>query len=163
MIDTYGDRLFRTALAITQDSHVAEEVVQDTFLGVCRKIQTFRHESSLYTWMLSICANLARNRLRGWWLLRTVPVEHCFTIASEEDGPECRLIEQEEQQYVIRCLGRLPHIYREVLVLHYIDDLSVMQIASVLRQPEGTVKSRLSRARTLLKQHMKERLSSNGR
>jgi RNA polymerase sigma-70 factor (ECF subfamily) len=154
VINLYGDCLLRTAMAITGDRQAAEEVVQDTFLQGCRKIKSFRAESSLQTWLLRITVNLARNRLRSGWLRRVTCLEAAeagLIPASATAEPEARALSRERRQEVIYCLQKLPVKYREVLVLYYLEELSLKEMVQVLGQPEGTLKSKLSRGRALLK------------
>jgi RNA polymerase sigma-70 factor (ECF subfamily) len=154
LIKFYGDGMLRTALAITGDIQVAEEVVQDAFLQVCLKIHSFRQQSFLQTWIFRITINLARNRLRNWWFRRVIDQDgfrEDLVVNSVETNPEAIAIRRENQQRVIDCLQEMPIKYREVLVLYYLEELSLAEICRVLKQPEGTVKSKLFRARALLK------------
>ncbi len=156
MVETYGDRLFKTALAITGDVHHAEEVVQDAFLKAYDNIRTFRAESSFYTWLLRIAVNIARTRRKRLWLVRSVPLERYEQQLSDVADPEASMIRHEERRQVLECLAHLPERYREVLALFYLEDMSVAQIAAMLAQPEGTIKSKLSRARAMLKARVEQ-------
>ncbi len=160
LINLYGDRLLRVAAGITGDRQLAEEVVQDTFLTVCRKISSFREEASLGTWLFRITANLAKNKIRGGWLKRVTALDdHRAGLLGvpPEDWPEEAAIRREKSEEVNSCLKRLPAGYRDVLALYYLEELSVREVSSILRQPEGTVKSKLSRGRTLLRAELERR------
>ena len=164
-VNCFGDRLLRTALAITGDQQVAEEVVQDTFLQMCRKIHSFKGQSSLQTWIFRIAVNLARNRLRGGWFRRVVAwgeIDLNQLPAPPGGSPEAEAVARESREEVLGCLQALPAKYREVLVLYYLEELSVGDIGQVLEQPEGTVKSKLSRGRALLKAEIEAKWGITG-
>jgi len=157
VLNIYGDRLLRAALAITGDLQSAEEVVQDTLLQVCRKVHSFQEQSTLQTWIFRIAVNLAKNKVRGNWFRRITPLkdnELNHLTNYRESSPEVQTVNRENREEVLRCLQRLPVKYREVLVLYYLEDLNIREICAVLEQPEGTVKSKLSRGRALLKAKM---------
>lgn len=159
MVKIYGDRLLRTAAAITGDPHTAEEIVQDTFLQICRKIGTFKGQSSFQTWMLRITVNYARNSMRSSWLRRAAPWNEAVeqTSQTSTNDPFASFLQEEERKVVLRSLQLLPVKYREVLVLYYYEELNVKEISSILEQPEGTVKSKLARGRNLLKKQLIEK------
>ncbi len=160
LVSYFGDRLLRSAYGITGDLQIAEEVVQDTFLKASRGLNSFKGNSSLETWMFRIMVNTAKNRMRSNWIRRVISIDHgqasCIP-APEGSDPEHELLQRERRQEVIRCLRELPVKYREVMVLYYLEDLSVRQISQVLGQPSGTVKSRLLRGRDRMKQALEGR------
>ena len=154
LISCVGDRLLRTAYGMTGDLQTAEEVVQDTFLKTCRRLNTFKGDSSLETWMFRILINTARNRMRNGWIKRVINMDEGIVVnlpAPAGYNPEDEILGLEKRREVSGCLKRLPVKYREVMVLHYLEDLSVAEISRVLGQPVGTVKSRLSRGRERMK------------
>lgn len=161
LINTYGDKLLRTALAITGDRATAEEAVQDTLLQVCRKISSYKGDSSLLTWIFRININIAKNKLRSSWFKKVSlhdPGEALFTnLPFKDQGPEENLLTQERHNEVLECLKILPLKYREVVVLFYIQELTTAELSSILNQSAGTIKSKLSRGRILLKQKLEER------
>lgn len=157
LLERFGDRLLRTALGICGDLQIAEEVVQDAMLQVCQKIHGFEERSSLGTWMFRITVNMAKNRTRGNWLQRFALREGIrveAVPAPEGNQPEVVVIREEQGRNVMDCLQELPAKYRDVLVLYYLEDFSVQEISRILEQPEGTVKSKMSRGRALLKERL---------
>lgn len=139
---------------VTGDRAKAEDLCQETFLKVLRGLPSFRGESSLKTWIFRIAHNALRDQLRS------TPAEE--SLAAEEDapaidpqdpspGPLQRVSERQLRQAVEGAMGRLPQIQREVLHLLYWDGLSISEIASALRLPEGTVKTHLFRGRKALR------------
>ncbi|WP_366922944.1 RNA polymerase sigma factor [Metallumcola ferriviriculae] len=157
LVERLADRLLRTALAIIGDRQLAEEVVQDTFLQVCRRIGSFKGQSSLETWIYRITVNLAKNRIRGGWFRQVMAFnagDFDFAAAPPGEQPESIILRDEEREAVISTLKGFPLKYREVLVLYYLEELNIREISAILQQPEGTVKSKLSRARILLKENL---------
>ena len=127
LVERYSDQLLYVALGICGDMQKAEEVVQDTMLQACRKIDSFGQQAALSSWLYRITVNLAKNSLRKRWIRRLTPWE-----------------EQRLQLLAVK--------YREVLALYYLQEFAVSEISAILGQPEGTVKSKLSRGRTKFKQ-----------
>ena len=165
VLNIFGDRLLRAALAITGDLQIAEEVVQDTLLQVCRKIHSFQEQSSLQTWVFRVAVNLAKNRVRGGWFRRVTALkerELNHLTDCRESSPEVQTINRESREEVLKCLRRLPVKYREALVLYYLEDLNIREICAVLEQPEGTIKSKLSRGRALMKAEMETKWGVTG-
>lgn len=150
-MDQLGDRLLRTALLLLRDRRDAEEAVADTFLRYYQTMDQFRGESSLSTYLTAILLNCCRRRARSAWLRRVIP----FHQPPEE--PDRGEIDQTiDRVDLTQALWTLPRKDREVLLLYYYQDLTTAEIARLLGQREGTVRSRLSRARDKLKELLKE-------
>lgn len=154
LLERYGDRLLRVALGICGDRQRAEEAVQDAMLQAIRKIHSFHGHAALNTWLYRITVNQAKNRRRGF-LFKGDLAWNDKTIASlpgrEAEQPEAVLLREEARNQVLRCLQALPENYRIVLTLYYLEEFSIEDIARILGNPAGTVKSRMSRGRALLK------------
>ena len=173
LIGMYSAKLYKVAYALLGSRQDAEEVVQDTFLRAYRAIHAFRGESSLETWLHRITVNLARNK-RQWNHRRGESVNVSLTVGedaggdsgteSEQDVPDRRLepdlvLEQDEiGKNIMKALNSLPDNLRETMLLRHVNDMPYEQIAQKLDCKVGTVKSRLSRGRELLR----DRLASIG-
>ena len=147
LVELYGNRLIKTCYLILKDEKEAEDIVQETFLKVFSKIHSFKGKSSLYTWIYQIALNLSRDRLRA----RKDFIIYEDRLQSDE-GLENLVIDTIDRETLRKELFNLNHIYREVLILFYFEDLSIKDICSVLEEREGTIKSRLSRGRVLLRE-----------
>lgn len=152
LVEAYGDKLLRTALCIVKDYHLAEEIVQETYLKVCRAIKSFDGRSSLYTWLYRIVVNCSRNSLRRRKFNLVGLGLNLDRNPSSIASPEDEMVLRERNAAVYRALSRLPCKYREVLTLYYLAELTVDEIAEVLNEPTGTVKSKLSRGRRKLRE-----------
>ncbi|MSP12574.1 MAG: sigma-70 family RNA polymerase sigma factor [Chloroflexi bacterium] len=148
----YHAALYRTALAVTGDSPAAEEILQECFLRAFRHIEKVDASTSLAPWLHKIALNLARN-----WLSRrgqsAAPLEMVVNrLACPAWLVPERISESKEVQAVVRdaILG-LEFRQRAVVVLFYMWDFSVQEIAEILDVPAGTVKSRLYYGREQLR------------
>lgn len=149
LVEEYGNRLLRTCYLILRDREEAEDIVQETFVRVFRKIEEFRGESGLYTWIYTIALNLSRDRLRKRMDFSIFENERICNINSE-----IHIEKVIDRDLLKRELDEIPPIYREVLVLFYFEELSVKEISQLLDEKEGTVKSKLSRGRNILKESL---------
>lgn len=143
----FGDRVFSTAFSVTGNREDADDVVQDTFLKYWDAKQDFTDENHIRAWLLRVAVNRARDMLRSFWRRKKVPWEDYM-----EELP----FEEPEDKSLFEAVMELPRKYRVAIHLHYYEDLSVSEIAEILHTTEGTVKSRLSRGRKLLKTKLME-------
>lgn len=147
-MERFGDDIYRTAYLLLGDHHLAEDVSQDTFLTAYRKISQYDGRGAFGGWLRSIAVNHCRSRMRrASWKRLLLRRQDNTETASADPGPE----EISVRRSLAGEISQLPYPYREVIVLHYYHDLTVKEIAERLGQSEGTVKSRLSRARQRLK------------
>ncbi|WP_347489045.1 sigma-70 family RNA polymerase sigma factor [Desulfoscipio sp. XC116] len=159
----YGDKIIRVVYLIVNDYHVAEEITQEVFVRVFNSVNSFRGDSSAYTWLYRIALNLSRNHLSRKAKISFRPLK----IEEKEDGltesPEEKVVRKDMHKKIRSSIMQLPLIYREVIILHYFEELKVPEIARVLRQPEGTVKSKLSRGRKALENTLRKEVFADGR
>jgi RNA polymerase sigma-70 factor (sigma-E family) len=137
-------RLVAQLYAFTSDVAEAQDVVQEAFARALARPKALTDIDNPEAWLRTVAINLVRRRWRRRRLLDTILLR---------DRPVQRLIEpgpEPDRTDLTEALRALPQRYREVVVLHYLADLSVDEVASVLSVPVGTIKSRLSRARTAL-------------
>ncbi|MEL7564519.1 MAG: sigma-70 family RNA polymerase sigma factor [Dehalobacterium sp.] len=159
----YGDRIIRVVYLIIDDYHVAEEITQEVFVRAFKSMNSFRGDSSAYTWLYRIALNLSRNHLnrRSRIRFRSLNMEEKEDVLTE--SPEEKVARKAMNSKVRASIIQLPLIYREVIILHYFEDLKVSEIAQVLQQPEGTVKSKLSRGREALENTLRKEVLEDGR
>ena len=169
LIEMYSAKLYKVAYALLGSRQDAEEVVQDTFLRAYRALQAFRGESSLETWLHRITLNLARNKYQ-WNHRRGSGVNVSLTVGddaggesgaeNEQDVPDRRMepdlvLEQDEiGTNIMKALNSLPDNLRETMLLRHVNDMPYEQIAQKLDCKVGTVKSRLSRGREMLRDYL---------
>ena len=152
LYEAYADDVLRMAYFYLADRHKAEDVCQDVFV----KLYTHGHEiepGKEKAWLLRVTVNCCRDIWRGAWLRRVVlGAPSLEVVPAQEDSVEQR----EEKAAVMRAVQRLPAVFRETILLHYYQGLGIAEIAQALDLPEGTVSSRLSRARKKLEGLLKE-------
>ncbi len=148
----------------------ASEVAQDAFLQVYRNLHRFRGSSSFQTWLYKIILNLARNRYRKMKRRKEdqkvsldSPVSHDdgesqWEIPDDSLGPLRSIRSREIQERIEESLEKISFEYRQVVVLRHIEGLSYAEISAILNCAEGTIKSRLHRAREELREYLKELL-----
>jgi RNA polymerase sigma-70 factor (ECF subfamily) len=163
----YQQRIFNLAYRLLGEREEAEDLTQEVFINVFRHLSKFRGQSQFSTWIYQVTMNHCRNRLK--YLKRrqhhatesldnpvhTDEGEIDKDLPNEGDVPEDVLYRQQIQGLVQVALGRLQEDYREVVVLRDIQDLSYQEISDILRLPEGTIKSRLHRARLELRETLR--------
>ena len=137
-------RLVAQLFAFTDDVTEAQDVVQEAFARALARPRAFADVDNPEAWLRTVAINLVRRRWRRRKLLDTILLRERPVQRLAEPGPE------PDRTDLHGALAALPHHYREVVVLHYLADLPVDAIAELLSVPVGTVKSRLSRARTAL-------------
>jgi len=142
--------LFSYLLQLTPDYGLAEELLQDTFIAIWKSAQSFEGRSSVPTWIFSIARRQAHNTLRQ----RKLPVANetdLEGLVSTDPEPEDITLAFVARDELIATFNQLAQVYREVLVLTFIQEFSYQETANILGVPVGTVKSRLSNARRLLR------------
>lgn len=135
------------------DRPLAEEILQDVILAAWNHAADFRGESRVLTWLLAIARNRALNAVRGRKIMMT-PLNDDFEIASPDTGPLEKVVRLTEHASLRAALNRLPDQQREILTLVFFHQLSGPEIAQMLNISEGTVKSRLHRAKEALRRIM---------
>jgi len=147
----HGRVVFAQALLVAGERVLAEEIAQDTMLAVWRGAGSFRGESSVRSWVIAIARRQTRDRLRGQ-RLRVVDGAFLADQPGSGPGPEVMALDRAELAEVRGAIRELAPAHREVLGLAFGSGLSLPEVAGVLEIPVGTVKSRLTAARTALNQ-----------
>lgn len=157
LYDRYKRRLFRTALAITDDQGAAEEILQDCFLKAHRSLPRVDCSAPLGPWLHRIVVNLSYNwvvKRRPWF----VSVEEMIDrlAAAPQLSPEHAYERKELHRRLREAINSLNMHHRLVVILFHLQGFSLAEIAYILECPVGTVKSRLHHARKILKRKLAE-------
>jgi RNA polymerase sigma-70 factor (ECF subfamily) len=166
----YNRRLYRLARAVTGNDSEAEDAVQDGYVRAFTSLDQFRGDSSLATWLSRIVLNEALGQLRrrrptvDLEVIESGSPSHgqviLFPVASPQPDPERTMAQREIQHLVERAIDDLPEAFRTVLVARVIEEMSVKETADLLGLRVETVKTRLHRARELLKQALEKHADS---
>lgn len=155
LVERYQGRLFALTRNYTRNAVEIEDIVQDTFLKAYRRLDTFDHRSSFYTWIYRIATNTILDVLkrRGRSPVQTVEDPELVAEVSpvEMPGPSARLEAAEIAELTREVLDHLPDIFKSVLVMREFHGLAYQEIADTLGISIGTVESRLFRARARFK------------
>lgn len=153
MMESYGDDVWNYAYCLTKDTHLADDVAQETFIKAYRRFHTFRGEASLKGWLLKIARNTAFTLMNKAFLRRAVLLDFRSAdnassgLSQTSPSAENEAIAEETVNELWKTILNLPTKFRDPLILRYRHQLSVEEIAGVLGVSEGTVKSRIHRAR----------------
>lgn len=167
LASTYGPRIFQLALRCLKNREDAEEVAQDVLLKVCRKIELFRGDSALSSWIYRITFNTAMSRLRNVRAARAgdVPDESLDTadlggepvrrdVADWTDMADELVMRGELRRRLVKAVLELPAIYRAPVVLRDLQGLTTEEASALLNVKDQTLKSRLHRGRVILRRHL---------
>jgi RNA polymerase sigma-70 factor (ECF subfamily) len=168
LVQRYRVRIMNLVCRFINDRDRAEEISQEVFLRVYRNRERYRKSGKFSTWIFTIAVNLTKNEIRS-------RVRHKGTFSldatDEESGgqglsfpdlkplPDEDLGAREIQQKVAEALGKIPARYREAVVLRDVEGLSYEEVGQILRIPGGTVRSRINRARLMLRERLRPHLS----
>jgi len=145
LVEQYSRVLFGTAYLMTRDRGIAEDAVQAALEQMWKKLPSLRRNGSLKAWLVRIVINEV-NQQRRRKRLPTMPLEQAPEIPDDPPEIETLLFHDEEHRRLRQALEALPVEQREAVVLRYFSDLTVPEVAEVMGEREGTIKSRLSRA-----------------
>lgn len=151
LVEAYQGSVYRLALRMGLSPADAEEASQNAFLAAWRGLPSFRGEAKFSTWLYRLASNAAVDVLR-----REKKYENQWDIEDLQrpdaaPSPQEQLERQDTQQAVRAAMAALSAEFRQVLVLRYLQEMSYQEIAQALALPEGTVKSRINRAKGQLK------------
>ena len=154
------DQLYNFAHWLTGDRNDAEDLVQETYVKALKGFKSFEEGTNPRAWMYRILRNTFLTSRSGLSAQNTAPLDEDDDIeelASHAVTPESLLLQQESSQAIIDALANLPVAHREMILLSEVEELSYKEIAQVLAVPIGTVMSRLSRARKLMRNVLLEK------
>ena len=153
LVRRHQDRVFGFILRMLDARDEAMELTQDVFVKAWQALPGWRPEARFSTWLLQIARNAALDQLRRRRLIQFAPLDDGMDVADTAPGPEARYASRQRQALLENALQQIAAEHREILLLREIEDLSYAELAAVLGIAEGTVKSRLARARRALLEH----------
>jgi len=177
LMEQFAPRVHRLAYGITRNEADAEEIVQDVFMSLFRKIEGFEGRAALGTWIYRITVNAALIKRRGKRVELEVLLEdhlptfredghregdRALLLADWSETPEEELLSNESRRAVRRLIAGLPDHYRVVLLLRDMEELSNEETAEILHDSVASVKSRLHRARMALREQVTRSLVFGG-
>ncbi|NBC70108.1 RNA polymerase sigma factor [Paenibacillus sacheonensis] len=155
LVRHYWHDIWQYAYFLTRREHLAEDIAQDTFIRAFRAVESFRGQCAVKTWLFKIARNTAFNYTKSAFL-RKVTLVGLLPDQRRSPSAESAYFSTGFADDIWSAVLRLPRVFREILILHAHEELSYRELAELLGISEGTVKSRLCRARTKLAKLMKE-------
>lgn len=163
-INEYGGDIYSFCRYLTGNKQEADDLYQDTFLRAVEKCEGLEYAGNPKGWLLSVALGIWKNRKRKFaWRKRIAHVQETVeeanianTACKEEELPEEQIFRKEEVLLVREAVNRLPERLKSVVLLFYMEELSIAEAAAVLQIPAGTVLSRLFRARKILRKELED-------
>lgn len=163
IVEIYKDKVFQLSFRMLGNRHEAEDIAQEAFIRAYVNIQSYNINLKFSTWLYRIATNLCIDRIRkkkpDYYLDAEVAGTEGLTMYSQIPAqtrlPEDDVESLELQDTIQREISNLPEKYRTVIVLKYIDELSLNEISEILDIPLGTVKTRIHRGREALRKQLR--------
>ena len=152
LYELYATDVLRMCYFYLADRQKAEDVVQDVFVRLITTAPALQPGKEK-AWLLKVAMNRCRDLWRGAWLKRVVLGAPTLELIPAQDET---IEKREEKETLMRAVNKLPSAFRETVLLHYYQGMGISEIAQMLDLPEGTISSRLSRARKKLEVLLKE-------
>ncbi|WP_241236340.1 sigma-70 family RNA polymerase sigma factor [Brevibacillus marinus] len=156
----YGEKIIQLAYLIVKDRSMAEDITQEVFIKAYQSLDSFRGDSSLRTWLYRIAINESRKYLRSW------SFRNIFSTFKQKKEKRMETIDPADVESTVLASVRRAEIaemvmsmspqYREIITLHYYEDLSIREVSHVLGVSEDAVRTKLSRARRQFKKLMEK-------
>ncbi|ARK21274.1 MULTISPECIES: sigma-70 family RNA polymerase sigma factor [Sporosarcina] len=147
VMDQYGEHLLKMAYFYLRDHELAKDIVQEVFISFYEK-SNYQERGKLRAYLTKLTVNRCKDHLRSWSFRHLkFNKEWAETIHTEHD----RLILQEEKSAIASAILTLPIKYREIILFYYYEELTMREVAAFLDLSENTVKTRMTKARILLK------------
>lgn len=147
LVNKYKDNLFCIAFNVCKNTADAEDILQDVFLQYHISQKQFENEEHIKAWLIRVTINKAKNITKSFWRKNAVPLEEFMDTLR---------FETKEAESLFHEVMKLSDKYRPVIHLFYYEDYTIAEIARILHISESNVKVRLNRARTKLKEALKE-------
>ncbi len=165
IVRLYGDKVFNLVYRMLGSRAEADDIAQEVFITVFKTIESFRGEAKFSTWLLRIAANQSKNRIKylarratepegleGGSALDVASVPNTLPLSGRVDGPDVLAEAAELDELLQRGIAALDEEQRLLVILRDVEEMSYEEIGEVTGLPEGTIKSRLHRARMTLKE-----------
>jgi RNA polymerase sigma-70 factor, ECF subfamily len=158
LTDQYGTSVLHLAYSYVRNRQTAEDLTQEIFLKCFESLDTYRGDSGLQTWLYRVASNHCKDYLKSWYYRKTHVTDYISALfKNSQAGPEEQFLQKDEKYQLQDSLFQLPIKYREVLFLYYFQECSQKEISAICNLNVNTVKSRLTRAKELLKKTLDER------
>lgn len=150
IVHEYLNEVRKLVYSYVKNYHTMEEITQEVFLTAFQKIEEFRGDSSLKTWLFTIAINKSKDYLKSWHY-RYMSFNQFFQNKGSAKSVETEIISMQRNHELAKAIMELPVKYREIIILYYYHDLDSNEISNLLNTNVSTIRTRLTRGRELLK------------
>lgn len=158
LMELYGQNILQLVYTYVRNKEVAQDLTQEIFIKAYKNLNQFNRKAKLKTWLWRIAVNHCKDYLKSWHNRNMVIAdEQARAAASQKEVVENVVIRKEEDESLAAAVMALPDIYREVIYLYYFEEYAIKEIAYMTNLNQNTVKTRLKRAKELLKESLGER------
>jgi RNA polymerase sigma-70 factor, ECF subfamily len=163
IVELFKDKVFQICYRMLGNHHEAEDIAQEAFIRAFINIHSFKQERKFSTWLYRIATNLCIDRLRkkkpDYYLDAEVSGTDGLTLYSQIPStdrlPDTEVENMDLQDAIQKAISALPEKYRSVIVLKYVEELSLNEISEIMDLPLGTVKTRIHRGREALRKQLR--------
>ena len=165
IVELYKDKIYYLGYRMLNNRHEAEDVVQETFLRVFKSLDRYDPDQKFSTWIYRIATNLSIDRLRKRKPTYSLDadmndqegLDGYSMLPSDDRTPESEFMISETKQTVYDAIESLPAKYKSVMVLRYLQEMSLQEISDVLDMPVTTIKTRVHRGREFLRKKLESK------
>ncbi|WP_455662808.1 sigma-70 family RNA polymerase sigma factor [Pradoshia sp.] len=155
LMHQYGQEILQLAYSYVNSREIAEDLTQEIFVKCYKALHTYKGKSKVRTWLWRIAINHCKDYLKSWYNNHVIPSSDELVYSREsQQSTEHTVIQHDEDARLAHAVMKLPVNYREVIYLHYFEDMPIREIAAVLSVKENTVKTRLRRGKAVLKESL---------
>ncbi|TGB03606.1 sigma-70 family RNA polymerase sigma factor [Halobacillus salinus] len=155
IMDAYGQSVLQLVYSYVKNQAVAEDLTQEIFLKCYRNLHKYNGKSKVKTWLWSIAINHSKDYLKSWYNRKVVLSEDKLKrVQNGQLDTEEKVIQDSVDRELVAAIMKLPEKYREVIYLYYYEDSTTREIVKVLKKNENTIKTRLKRAKVILKERL---------
>jgi RNA polymerase sigma-70 factor, ECF subfamily len=162
LMSLYGNDVLKTSYLYLKDKEKAEDAFQEVFMKIYKKYPSFKGKSSEKTWIISITINVCKDFLRSSWFKRVFLTDQIINEEKYEDKTDEAVIKVIENKILFNEVITLQANLKDVVLLYYYQEFSTKEISKILGIAEGTVRSRLHRAREILRSKLDGRIDYFG-
>lgn len=154
---TYGQDILRLVFSYVNDKEMAEDLTQEIFVKCYKSLHTYKGNAKIKTWLWRIAINHCKDYLKSWYSKNVIVSENESTNnKTRKEMVEQLVIQKEEDNQLVLAIMTLPIKYREVIYFFYYENLSLKELSVLTGKKENTVKTRLRRAKEILKERLEE-------
>ncbi|NKE03903.1 sigma-70 family RNA polymerase sigma factor [Mesobacillus selenatarsenatis] len=154
----YGQEILQLSFSYVKNKQIAEDLTQEIFVKCYKSLHTYSGKSKFRTWLWRIASNHCKDYLKSWYNKNVFTTDYQPIYDSiQSDSVEQTVIQEEQDDQLASAVMELPVNYREVIYLFYFEEMSIKEISIVTEVKENTIKTRLKRAKELLKERLEEK------